>query len=304
VLGAAFCAVALLGSADADARRKPKAAARAKAKAEPRSAADFLAKARRHYDALDYELVIEPADRVLGSADATIEQRLDAYTLQGSAFAIIGRTLDAEAAFRFLLRGRPAYELPEGTPPKILSVFRKVQLEEREISAQLAELERERLRKQMEISGGTTPEARGGSAVAFNFRVMDPGQVVSAVRVFYRRGGQGHFSSLPLEQGEDGRWSGAITGDWTASAVPYELQYYAAATGMGDVVWVSDGGPTTPKKLAIAAGEVHQARPFFAQPWFWGVTAGAAVLVGSAVGGAVFIATLPPASDLPVHRFK
>ena len=232
-------AAALAASSTAEARRprpsrRPapaqtpgKAAAPVRAEIVPEAGpAELLARARALYDALEYDRVIPFAEALLARAEADIEQRLDAYLLQGSCLAIIGDPVEAEKPFRFLLRGRPGFDLPPETAPKILAVFRKVQVEERAIVEQLRELERARLVKELELSGGVPEEAVGGRPLPFEFRLRDPRGVVAAVQLQYRRRGEPSFSSLALRRDESGAWRGALPGEWTASSTGFALEYF------------------------------------------------------------------------------
>ena len=97
------------------------------AKALPaRSAAEAVAEAQRLYDALEYDKVAPLAGQALADPAITLDQKLAAYQLQGSALAIIGDPVDAERPFLLLFTVRPDFTLPDDTPPKIKSVFAKV----------------------------------------------------------------------------------------------------------------------------------------------------------------------------------
>ena len=262
----------------------------------------LLAEAQRLFDALEYEQAIEPCEKLLQSDEATIEQRLDAYVLQGSALAIVGRGVEAETAFRYLLRGRPDFDMGKDTPPKILAVFRKVQVEENAIRTQMAELERERLIKSLKLKG-TPPEApKGGLPVVFVYGLEDPAHAVRSVSVHYRRAGQDAYSSIPLERDAKGQWTGEIPGEWTQSEEPYELQYYVSTQGDDAEPLLQVGSEREPHVVEVAPGTLRAAGPFYTQIWFWGVTAAATAAVVMAGAGAVWALTLPPPSDLPVHR--
>src|SRR5262249_24768338 len=79
-----------------------------------------LQEAKKLFDNLEYDRVVPIATAILARADVNIDQRLDAYLLQGSSLAIIGDAVEAEKPFRFLLRGRPEFDMTPETSPKIL----------------------------------------------------------------------------------------------------------------------------------------------------------------------------------------
>lgn len=269
------------------------------AEAEPAAA---LEAANEAFAALEFESVLAAAEQVLASDDATVDQRMDAYFLQGSALAVMGRGVDAETSFRYLLRGRPDFDVAENAPPKIVGVFRKVQAEERAIRTQVAELERRRVLESLALSGEPSDRPKGGVPIVFVYSVQDPTQSVSSVRVRYRRSTAGDFSSLALERGEGGQWHGQIPGEWTENDDGFELQYFTSTYDGAGSELISEGTAAAPHKLQVEAGTIAQAGPFYAQPWFWAVSAGALLAVGAAVGTVIVVATLPPASGLPVNR--
>jgi ribosomal protein L9 len=63
-----------------------------------------------------------------GTTYVLIRQAGETGQLYGSVAA--RDIVEAEKPFRLLLRARPTFELPASTPPKIMAVFRKVQVEE------------------------------------------------------------------------------------------------------------------------------------------------------------------------------
>jgi hypothetical protein len=264
--------------------------------------ADVLAQAQQAYAELEFEQVLSLSEQVLGAADATVDQRMDAYFLQGSALAVVGRAIDAEASFRYLLRGRPDFDVPDRTPPKIVAVFRKVQAEERAILEQVRGLERKRILDSLTMTATLPDEPRGGVPLAFIYSVRDPSQAVASLRVRYRRAGESDFSSLALARDDTGRWLGELPGEWSENDDGFTLEYFATTFDHEGAELISDGGVTAARTMAIAPGSVAGAAPFYAQPWFWGVSAGATLAVAAAAGVVVVVATLPPASDLPVNR--
>jgi hypothetical protein len=248
----------------------------------PLTGPQLVVKARQQYDALEYEAVAAAAEQALASNDLTLEQKLDAYALQGSALAIVADPTDAEKPFRLLLRARPEFNLPDATPPKILAVFRKVQVEERAIVEEVTALQRQRLAATLKLSGEAPAHRRGGRPLVFRYRLRDPQGAVDTVRVQYRKQGDAEFTSLPLVRDDAGVWLGRIPGEWTASAQGFELQYVVVgADDKGTLV--SLGSPATPLSLAVAPGEVDKnAHPVPA--WGFWTAAGATTLAAATAG--------------------
>lgn len=261
--------------------------------------AELHAQMRRLYDALDYDRIVPFAAALVAHPDATVEQRLDAYLVQGSSLAIVGHPIEAEMPFRFLLRGRPDFDLPADTPPKILAVFRKVQVEERAIRDNLAAHVRRDLVRTLAIDGLPQGSARGGFPLRFELRLTDPKNAVRGVRVDYRRAGRAAFSSLALEPHAPGRWVGEIPGEWTADEAPYLLEYRVHTVDADGAPLLTLGGER-PLTAAMEAGSVADATPLLQSWWFWGSVAVATTAVLGAAGAVSWVLTQPPAGELGV----
>ncbi len=220
----------------------------------------LLAKTQELYTSLEYDQVIPLSTALLARSDLTIDQRLEAYRLQGCAKAIVEDPVDAEKPFRLLLRARPDYDLPNDTTPKILSVFRKVQTEEQALAKQLREVDRSRIIANLRLLGEPPSEFKGGRPLKFSFRLKDPTGAVEAIRLPYRRTGQKVFSSLALERNEAGDWRGAVPGEFTADETGFALEYYVE-TADADGPLLSLGTALSPKTITILAGTLFTERP-------------------------------------------
>jgi hypothetical protein len=261
----------------------------------------LLAEARALYAALEYDRVIPYAEAVLARPDADIDMRLDAYLLQGSSLAIVGNAIDAEVPFRFLLRGRPDYDMSADTPPKILAVFRKVLVEERAIREQLAELARRELVKSIAVTADIPDAGQGGEPLGVRVDLSDPRGAVKSVRLFHRRQGDLDFSALALVR-EQNRFLGSIPGESTSSDTGLTLEVYVALFDEHDATLTTVGTAASPKQVVLSPGTVDNAVPFYESAWFWtlGIGATVALVTAVAVSTAVVVTLLaqPPASDL------
>ncbi len=304
---------------DADARRKkrgqkktaPVAPAPAPAPA-PTPAPDFtkaadtneptdklLERAKGFYKQLEFESVIPLANAVIARADVTPDQKLDAYLMQASSLAIIGDPIEAEKPFRMLLRGRPDYDMPVQTPPKIIAVFRKVQVEEKAMAEQLRAIEVDRTIKSLKLIGKHPGEAAGGFPLVYAYRLQDPGAAVDSMRVMYRRQGETSYSALALRRDPEGVWRGVLAGEWTASEEGFTIEFYLTTGGpLGELL--KDGSAKAPQALAVAPGTVDRATPPPLPLWSFLTTAGLAGALGvaSATTGVHFTLTQGSSKDL------
>jgi len=261
---------------------------------------ELMAQARAHYKNLEFDALLPLVEVVIARVQTSAEVRMDAYLLQGSALAVIGEPVAAEKPFRFLLRGRPDFDLPLETSPKIVAVFRKVQVEEQAIRSQTQALQRRQTLSEMAVAGEPPTDAVGGVPLTFSFRIRDPKGLVDAVRVEYRRGGEPQYSALALRRDEEGAWIGDLPGEWTESADGFVLEYWVATADAQGRSLITRGSDGAPLSTAIAAGHVADQRSLFASAWFWSAVGAGVLALGAAGAVTAYALTRPPESDLPL----
>ena len=91
-----------------------------------------LAEARRHFDALEYEQVIPPLDRVVAilttrRSDDTRKLLADAYEMRARARYGVGDQNGAREDFVALLRVEPGRTLPGQVSPRVVAIFEEAQ---------------------------------------------------------------------------------------------------------------------------------------------------------------------------------
>jgi hypothetical protein len=261
----------------------------------------LVSQARALYEALEYDKVAPLAVQALASPDITLDEKLEAYQLQGSALAIVGDPVDAERPFLLLLTVRPDFVVPAETPPKIKSVFAKVKGEFDAVrEAQEARFRKE-LASTIEIDGALPTTARGGYPVRFDFAVADPRGVIKSVRVQYRRQGEPEFLELPLQRSTSGRFVGVVPGEWTASPTGFTMEALVVASDLKGPLQRL-GSPFV--SIPVSAGALARRQPV--PVWVFGTSAGVtgtlalvatSVTAASAWQGLEFRATLDKATD-------
>ncbi|MEM6730761.1 MAG: hypothetical protein AAF658_04355 [Myxococcota bacterium] len=248
---------------------------------------DMLTQARKLAEELEYPRVVALTESVIEDSRATPKDKLDAYLLLGSAQAFIGNPLEAESAFRFLLRGRPDFEFPEGTSPKITWVFRKVQHEEREILKQTEEMRRARVASAMKLGLAAPERAKGGEPVRFELKIRDPFGAVQVASLHYRKSEEPLFSRLPLKLDDAGLWVASIPAEWTANERGETLEYFIGTEDAQQTILRSLGSEADPLRIALEAGQPPSKEPIYSTWWFW--TASAVAVVGLSVATALVI---------------
>lgn len=234
-----------------------------------RAATELLAEAQALYDSLEYDKVAPLVARALADQTISLDQKLVAYQLQGSALAIIGDPVDAERPFLLLLSVRPDFTVPDDTPPKIKSVFAKVKGEFEAVRDAQEAQQRKELTATIEIMGALPGRVEGGRPLRFAFDVADPRGVVKSVRVQYRRQGEPEFLGLPLRRSPSGAWTGVVPGEWTASEGGFTMEAtVVVADQKGPLKQL--GAPFT--AVPVAAGALERQRPV--PLWAFGTSAG------------------------------
>lgn len=243
-----------------------------------------LVRARNLYVALEYDRVIPLAAAVLARPDITLEQRLDAHLLEGTSLAIVGDPIEAEKAFRLLFRARPEFQMPDDTPPKIMAVFRKVQVEEQETQRLLEAALRRQIVASLELKGELAGDLVGGFPLVFRYRLKDPNAAVEGMTVQYRRQGASDYSALALARLEDGEWVGFIPGEWTSDEGGFTFEYWVLTKDAAGPL-LTLGSADAPLSATIAAGTVALATPPPLPLWSFVAASGVTATLAAASGG-------------------
>lgn len=262
--------------------------------------AQVLEQAQAAEQDLDYEKVLQLSEQVQTMETATPDQINAALVLQATSLIVNGRQIDAEIPFTKLMRNDISYELPESTPPKIMAVFRKVQVEEQQAFEARKAAERKAIVEKLSLGGGPSDDAAGGKPLMFSFKVGDPEGSVNQVNVMYRRQGEPAFSALALardaEQNET--WLGEIPGEWTSSEVDFTVEYYVQTLDNKEEPLLTSGQVNAPREIRLNAGVFEVPVPFYRTTWFWSATAATVVITGIAGFIAYREAVELPDSDL------
>jgi len=256
-----------------------------------------LQEARRLFDQLEYDRVLPVARQVLARPDATLQQKLDAYLLEGSCLAIIGDPVEAEQPFRLLLRARPGFDLPQDTPPKILAVFRKVQSEEQVIHEQMRAFERQQIIESISFDGSIPTWSRGGTPLPIEMTIRDPRGAVKEVNLHYRRAGEDRYSILAMKVCSGG-WCAEIPSSWTENDHDFLLQCWISVSDVEGRELLTNGSADAPLTVQMNAGRLQSNTPVYEAWWFWTIIG--VVVVGAGTTAAVLATRGPnlPETDL------
>lgn len=245
------------------------------------ASADQVSAIEKHWRELDFDLVVQSADRILEEASLRKSERLEVLRLKGSALVVLDRRKEAVAAFERIFAIDPDYELPAKTSPRILAVYRparaawQVRIEERLATSLGKSYRAVRMKAKVPAAG------KGGRAMPVRVELADPGKIVDKLVLSYRRRGHRHYSALTAAA-NPGTVVLTIPGAFTASAKDYVLELYIRARHRSGSVLRRQGGADRPLVIQMAAGQVPRRKPIYKRWWFWasvGVVAATAVTV-------------------------
>lgn len=225
--------------------------------ADPRPA--LLARLQQQLAALEYRDADALSAALLAREDLTLDERIDTQLARGRVLAIIADPTDAEPMFRLVLRARPAFDLPDDTPPRVLAVFRKVQVEERRAADQLRAVERARRIAGLALRYREPTEVRGGQPLLVELRLRDDTGAAERLRMGWRVG-TGEFATLPLSRRPDGAWAGTLSASDTVNQQGAKLDYFFEVADPAGVL-LSDGNAGKPHQLTLLPGQVKVTPP-------------------------------------------
>jgi len=250
------------------------------AAAEP--TAQLVARTLIEWEELEYELVIAAADRVLATADATPQQRVEVLRLKGSALVVLDRPEDAARVFDQLFAIDPDYELPPKSSPRLLAVFAPARARWQVAEEQRLATELGPSLRALEMRVRLPSNPRGGRPLAIEIDLVDPQAIADRIVVSRRRRGSGFYATTE-QRAHAGRLAFTIAADDTASTTPYTLELHVQAKHRSGVALRREGTSDHPLALAIAAGRVPRPSPITHRWWFW------TGIVAVAVGGAFLV---------------
>jgi hypothetical protein len=240
--------------------------------------ASDLAAAQRHFDELDYDLVLTSSEAVVNAPNATPADKAKALYLRGSALVVLDRDADTAAAFDALLEVAPDFSLPSATPPRIRAAFestraaRRVRLEEQMATQYGAQL------KDVKLTVDVPATARGGLPLQLRIRLVDPNRLVGRVVLGYRRDRDRDYSLVSTNAGADSVLT--VPGAVLVSDRDYRLAWYVHAFHGSGAILRREGDEDAPRWLAIGRGQLPKPVPITRRWWFW---TGAAALAASAI---------------------
>jgi tetratricopeptide (TPR) repeat protein len=248
----------------------------------------LIDQASAFYGDLDFEKALDALQKAFIAQGNTRAQLIRIYHLSGLCLASLGRYADAEDSFSRLLALDPGFRLGAGVSPRIRKPFN-----------QLVEKKMPRLGLRL------VPPAHAqlGQPLAFVSEVVaDPVGMIEGVRVFFRRGDTGKFSSVHSSLAGEGEqvvtipftaWEGHGKGDqihWYAvveGAKQSRLQEFSDAAHPSSLEVVEK----SPEEIA-AAGETA----WYERWWVWAI-------IGGVVAGATATTVVLTTDQTPSGPF-
>jgi hypothetical protein len=233
----------------------------------PRTARAWLTHARAEWKHLEYERVIDAARAARTAPGATPRLRAEAFGLEASAQVVMGDEAAAATTFASMFAADPSYELPPGTSPRVLAIYRPArsawdQARETALREQLGPK-----LQSLRFTPAPPPRARGGLPITVAVDLTDPDRLLAQVRLHYRRGTSAWSTLSARLTGRSLRVD--IPGAFTASEQPYRLELFAEAVHASGVVLRRAGTREQPLAVAVDPGQVPRPTPLYKRWWVW-----------------------------------
>ncbi len=254
------------------------------AAAEPTATtSQLVARTLAQWNELEYENVVEIADQVLATPDATAQQRVEVLRLKGSALIVLDRPDDAAHVFDQLFAIDPDYDLPPKSSPRLLAVFAPARARWQVAEQQRLATELGPSLRALAMRVRLPQHPRGGRPLQIDIELADPQAISDRIVLSRRRRGAGGYYTTTEQRARAGAMSFTISAEDTASPTPYTLEFHVQAKHRSGVALRREGTPEAPLALDIAAGTVPRASPITHRWWFW------AGIVAVGVGGAFLV---------------
>lgn len=226
------------------------------------------------YGDLDYEKALGALQKAFRVPGNTRGQLVRMYHLSGLCLGSLGRYQEAETSFGRLLVLDPSFRLGADVSPRIREPFD--QLWKKNIP-------------RLNVRLVPPAYARPGQPLAFGAQVAaDPAGMIAAVRVFFRRGQTGKFSSIrSLLQGREEQTVTVSPAAWEGDGKGGKIFWYAQVEGAHRSRLQEFGDAEHPSVLEIyeksaaemaAAGEIA----WYQRWWVWAIVGGVAAAATTA----------------------
>ncbi len=235
---------------------------------------------RDQYDNLRYEEAIQTLSAALIRSGNTPAQEAQIEEYLGLSYLALGRTDEAEGAFRLILQREPDHALDADLAPRVLDFFAGVRqrwiAEGRPGATALSTAQQ--VTEATVIEHRSPPTQPRGEPLDLVANLLDPGHRAAGLVLAWRTGSRGLFHRLSA-RGEGETYSVRIPG---ADVVPPVLEYYLEAVSTSGIAVAARGDAFAPLRVMIPA---ERPAPVYTRWWFW---TGAVVVLSAVVVGTYF----------------
>ncbi|MBI4705292.1 MAG: hypothetical protein HY744_29650 [Deltaproteobacteria bacterium] len=239
----------------------------------------LVQKAQDLFDEQMYEESIQVLSAALMRPGISREEKIDVYRLLAYNYITLRRDDEADGAVRGLLVLDENFSLPESESPRFRDFFKKTRDAWEADGKPGLKAEKEATPEASKVAVKHAPPAQAdeGQAVSVGGTVEDPEATVAKVKLYYRAGSSGKFTTAPVQFAML-RWSAQIPAE---AVVPPLVEYYVEALDEGGLPVATRGDAAAPLRIAVVASG-----SFLTSPWFWvpvGVAVAAAAVITAVV---------------------
>jgi len=248
----------------------------------------LINRASAFYGDLDFEKALGVLQKAFLEQGNTRAQLIRIYHLSGLCLGSLGRYADAEDSFSRLLALDPGFRLGTNVSPRVRKPFNQlVQKKMPRLSARLV----------------PPTHAQLGKPLIFGAEVIaDPAGMIEGVRVFFRRGDAGKFSSVHSPLTREGEQLVTIPcSAWESHGKGDQIRWYAVVEGVNLSRLQEFGDAAHPSALEVAEKPPQETAAAGETSWYerWWVWA----IVGGVVAGATATAVVLTSDQTPSGPF-
>jgi len=251
----------------------------AAAQSKKQSVATLIKKGQHYFDEQQYEESVQTLSAALMRPGIAKKERIEVYRLLAYNYITLRRDEEADAAVRGLLALDPEFMLPATESPRFRDFFERTrQLWEKDGRPGFEATGQPTVGLQEEVTlKHTSPaQAEAGLDVRITGTVEDPAGEVGKIKLYYRTGSSGKFTTAPVKFAMY-RFSAEIP---AAAVEPPLVEYYLEAQDNTGLPVALRGDAAAPLRIAVPEGT-----GVFESPWFW-------VPVGLVVVGGIIVAAV------------
>jgi hypothetical protein len=209
----------------------------------------LVARGQQLFDDQQYEESLQVLSAALVRPGNTAPQRIEIYRLLAYNYITLGRHDEAESACRGIFSLDPSYKLSDRESPRFRDFFLVAKKRWESDGRPGLVKPTEAPAAAVTMRHASPPSADKGTEIPLTAHLDDPQRRITEVKLFYRSGSKGRFTSLTAQLNVP---EGSVRATIPHTAVmPPLVEYYLQGTDATGLAVVSRGDAAAPLRVAI-----------------------------------------------------